>query len=302
MIERGRSGIRFAAAIGVLVGLFLTLAIIPQSGYLVLLASDDLAGPRNGQDIGRGLADLPAQAPAITPEDYIVLVSGLYAIDGDIERARVRLGMLSLTDPGAAVADLAERFLQEGRGDLLVVDLATLARALGAERTGLLPYVATPTPVPPQPQTIPGGLWPGSLPPIDWDIRLSAKLEPPVQLVPAQVQSGQTYWRLIRAYWQTPEEGHDKYHIFVNVLNKDGVPITQPIIVENGGKLTVQAESKPDVEYLINFPMNGTLGSYSVYVAGDMPSDRINGLGLGYTKGGKDHTCFLLTFQETMAP
>ena len=303
MIERGRSRIGFAAAIGVLVGLFLTLAFIPQPGHSIILASDDFAGPRNVQGSGRGLADLPAQAPAITPEDYIVLVSGLYAVDGDIERARARLGMLSLTDPGSAVADLAERFLQEGRGDLLVVDLATLARALGAERAGLLPYVATPTPVPARPQTtIPGGLGPGSLPPIDWDIRLSAKLEPPVQLVPAEVQPGQTYWRLIRAYWQTPEEGHDKYHIFVNVLNKDGVPITQPIIVENGGKLTVPAEPKPDAEYLINFPMNGTLGAYSVYVAGDMPSDRINGLGLGYTKGGKDHTCFLLTFQETTAP
>jgi len=245
---------------------------------------------------------LPAQEPAITAEDYIVLVSGLYAIDGDVERARARLGALSLPDAGAAVADQAERFRQEGRGDPLVVDLATMARALGAEREGLLPYVATPTPAPTQFQTIPGGLGPGSLPPIDWDIRLSAKLEPPVKLVPADVQPGQTYWRLIRAQWQTPEEGGDKFHIFANVLNKDGVPITQPIIVENGGKLTVAAEPKPDSEYLINYPMSGTLGAYSVYVAGDTPSDRIDGLGLGYYKGGKDHTCFLLTFQETTAP
>ena len=72
--------------------------------------------------------------------------------------------------------------------------------------------------------------------------------------------------------------------------------------VENGGKLTVQAEAKPDSEYLINYAMSGTLGSYTCYVAGDLPSDRIAGLGLGFAKGGKDHTSFLLTFQETVAP
>jgi len=302
MICKIRGKIGLAAATGVCLGLLVALLLIPQAGYSTSLAADGFHAPQAAEGGARQRVYLPAQAPAITSEDYIVLISGLYAIDGDVERARARLAGLGLPDPGAAVADLAERFLQEGRGDVLVVDLATLARALGAERAGLLPYVATPTPAPAKPQVIPGGLGPGTLPPIDWDIRLSAKLEPPVKLAPAEVQSGQTYWRLIRAYWQSPEEGHDKYHIFANVLNKDGVPITQPIVVENGGKLVVQAEPKPDSEYLINFPMNGTLGSYTVYVAGDTPSDRIVGLGLGFAKGGKDHTCFLLTFQETVAP
>ncbi len=287
------------ASAAMCLALLITLLAALQPGLATGFAASDGHALRAAPGAGRQMGHLPAQAPTITSEDYIVLVSGLYAVDGDIDRARARLAGLGLPDAGAAVADLAERFLQEGRGDVLVVDLATLARALGAERASLLPYVATPTAVPAQPQAIPGA---GGLPPLDWDIRLSAKLEPPVKWIPAEVQSGQTYWRLIRAYWQTPEEGHDKYHIFANVLNKDGVPIAQPIVVENGGKLVVQAEPKPDSEYLINFPMNGTLGSYTVYVAGDAPSDRIVGLGLGFAKGGKDHTCFLLTFQETVAP
>lgn len=287
------------AAVAMCLALLIILLAALQPGLATGFAAGDDHALRTAPGDGRQMGDWPAQAPTITSEDYIVLVSGLYAVDGDIDRARARLAGLGLPDAGAAVADLAERFLQEGRGDVLVVDLATLARALGAERASLLPYVATPTAVPAQPQAGPVA---GGLPPLDWDIRLSAKLEPPVKWIPAEVQSGQTYWRLIRAYWQTPEEGHDKYHIFANVLNKDGVPITQPIVVENGGKLVVQAEPKPDSEYLINFPMNGTLGSYTVYVAGDAPSDRIVGLGLGFAKGGKDHTCFLLTFQETVAP
>lgn len=301
MSHKIRWEVRLASA-ALCLALLITLLAVVGPGHATDLAAADKQALQTALGDGRQMGDLPAQAPAITADDYIVLVSGLYAVDGDVDRARARLAGLGLPDAGAAVADLAERFLQEGRGDLLVVDLATLARALGAERAGLLPYVATPTAVPAQPQTVPGGLGPGALPPIDWDIRLSAKLEPPVKLVPAEVQSGQTYWRLVRAYWQTPDEGHDKYHIFVNVLNKDGVPITQPIVVENGGKLVVPAEPKPDSEYLINFPMSGTLGSYTVYVAGDAPSDRIVGLGLGFAKGGKDHTCFLLTFQETVAP
>ena len=288
------------SGIGVVMGIMfvvLSLLIIPRQAYLASSPKLAVLPAVGGSE--SALAEPAAQTP-VTPEDYIVLVSGLYAVDGDVERARARLGLLGLEDPAVTVADLAERFLQEGRGDILVVDLATLARALGTERAGLLPYVATATPVPPEPA--PAGLVPVPLPTVDWDHRLSFKLEPPVKLIPAEVESGQTYWRLIRAYWQTPEEGHDKFHIFANVLNKDGVPIPQPIIIENGGKTTVPAEPKPDSEYLINYPMNGTLGSYTCSVAGDIPSDRIAGLGLGFTKGGKDHTSFLLTFQETVAP
>ena len=291
---------RLMSGIGVVMGIMfvvLSLLIVPRQAYLASSPELALLPAVSGSE--GALAEPAAQAP-VTPEDYIVLVSGLYAVDGDVERARARLGLLGLEDPAVTAADLAERFLQEGRGDILVVDLATLARALGTERAGLLPYVATATPVPPEPA--PAGLVPVPLPTADWDHRLSFKLEPPVKLIPAEVESGQTYWRLIRAYWQTPEEGHDKFHIFVNVLNKDGVPIPQPIIIENGGKLMVPAEPKPDSEYLINYPMSGTLGSYTCYVAGDTPSDRVAGLGLGFAKGGKDHTSFLLTFQETVAP
>ena len=240
------------------------------------------------------VASVPQAEGLVTLDDYIVLVSALHAVDGDGERARERLARIGIENPAERVANLAELSIQRGSGQGVIVDLATLAHVLGVDRPSLAAYIATPAPRVGPPVE--------SLPSPDWDMRLTAKLDPPVKWVPAEVGSGQTYWRLVRAYWQSPEEGGYKYHIFVNVLNKDGVPIPQPVVIENGGKLVVPAEAKPDSDYLINYPMAGTLGSYTLYVAGDLPSDRVVGLGLGYAKGGKDHTSFLLTFQETVAP
>ena len=279
------------ALVGVAVGVLFSLSVRPASEAVVT---------------ARMQADV-----APTVKDYIVLVSGLYALDGDSDRARARLLQLGLLDPAAEIESLARQFLTEKKDHKLVVDLATLGQALGVKRRDLLAYVATPTAKPraaAAPKATPAATatlalpTPTPLATVDWDIRLSAKLEPPVKLVPAKVRAGETYWRLVRAYWQDPDEGHQAHHIFANVLNKDGVSMGQPIIVENGGKTTVPPQPKPDSDYLFNYPMAGTLGSYTVYVAGDTPSDRVTGLGLGYAKGGKDHTCFLLMFQETVAP
>jgi hypothetical protein len=290
--------LRFASVAGIVVSIVLVIVALLAVPLQAHVGSPDEAAAVPALGNAESAQGAPVAQVPVTPEDYVVLVSGLYAIDGDADRARSRLEVLGLEDPATAVADLAERFLAEGRGDLLTVDLATLARALGVERPGLLPYVATATPIPPTPASA----GPSLLPTVEWDPRLSFKLEPPVKVEPAEVASGQTYWRLIRAWWQTPEEGHEAFHIFANVLNKDGVPIPQPLLIENGGKTVVPAEAKPDSDYLINYPMNGTLGSYTCSVAGDIPSDRVVGLGLGFAKGGKDHTSFLLTFQETVAP
>jgi hypothetical protein len=45
--------------------------------------------------------------------------------------------------------------------------------------------------------------------------------------------------------------------------------------------------------------MSSTLNSYQVYVGGDLPSERVVGLGLGEWYGGKDHTTFVLVFQRS---
>ncbi len=49
--------------------------------------------------------------------------------------------------------------------------------------------------------------------PLDWDERLN---ERGATFVPAQVASGQAYWRLVRAVWYDEQESQRKHHIFVD--------------------------------------------------------------------------------------
>lgn len=103
-------------------------------------------------------APLPTSAPAAVPtsgpalagtgetaEESLVLISALYALDGDLSRARQRLAGLGLEDPAAALADLALRRITEGQ-EQVAIDLATLAAGLGHRPAELLAYVASPTP------------------------------------------------------------------------------------------------------------------------------------------------------------
>ena len=81
-------------------------------------------------------------------EDYIVLVSALYALDGDLARAEERLDRLNEEDTARLVADLAVKYIESDKGPEVAQDLATLAYALGAGDEVLLAYVVTPTHTP----------------------------------------------------------------------------------------------------------------------------------------------------------
>lgn len=88
--------------------------------------------------------------------------------------------------------------------------------------------------------------------------------------------------------------------LYVQALNDKGQPAWgQQVIVENGGRTLLFTEPKAGQEYGVNFPMASTLNSYLVYIGGDLPSDRVTGLGLGEWLGSTDHTSFFLVFQRT---
>jgi CRP-like cAMP-binding protein len=146
--------------------------------------------------------------------------------------------------------------------------------------------VATPTAAP-RPQ-----------PPRDLDPRLAAMN---VNLVPAGVKPGQTYWRLVRVQWQNKEESGNDHTIYVNVLDENGNRLVgqQVEIRWPEGSLVIFTEDKPPHEYSSNFPMYGTLGSYSASVPG-MPSDTLVGMGMGTAEQPHHtiHTNFLITFQR----
>lgn len=309
------AGVLAGIVIGLLVGLWL--------GHDTQLAEDYTVA----------LADLEEQRR----EDYIVLVSALYALEGDLTRAEERLARLSEEDTAQLVADLAVKYIEGDKGLEVTQDLATLAHALGVGDEVMLAYVITPTHTPtsvptatntplpaptstetPRPTTSPTAM-PTALPtstptlvpptptstpvptlrPLRWDARLDTWLYPPVRLEPAAAEPGQTYWRLIVAEWRSPDESGGTHYIYISTLDEAGNPVAgQRVFVDNGGRTILVTEYKAGTDYGVTFPMYGTLGAYTCHVEG--LSDRVVGLGLGSVKGDETHTAFHLVFQRTV--
>lgn len=130
--------------------------------------------------------------------------------------------------------------------------------------------------------------------PIEWDERLD-DLE--VSVVPAQVEPGQTYWKVIKAEFQDPHEGGGRHHIFVEVLDENGERIIgqQIKIGWPDGSAIITSEDKPAPEYAANFPMYGDLGGYTAQIPGR--SDKVTGMGLPF---GRMHVVYRIIFQRTV--
>jgi hypothetical protein len=79
-------------------------------------------------------------------DDFILMVSKAYALDGDLSTARARIALLRLDDPGDAVANLAERRIDQNAPPPQIRVLAQLAVAMGSERDRFQPYLPQDTP------------------------------------------------------------------------------------------------------------------------------------------------------------
>ena len=79
-------------------------------------------------------------------DDYVVMVSAAYALDGDLEEAEARLAELEVDDVSQVVADLASRYISIGAALVDIRNLVQLADALGSSDRAMLDYIATPTP------------------------------------------------------------------------------------------------------------------------------------------------------------
>jgi hypothetical protein len=90
----------------------------------------------------------PVDLRAEHKEEYVVLVSAAYALNGNLEQARDRLAKLEEEDIARVVADLAQQYLERGEDTTTTRNLVMLADALGSSTEAMLAYVATPTPVP----------------------------------------------------------------------------------------------------------------------------------------------------------
>ena len=79
-------------------------------------------------------------------DDYVIMVSAAYALDGDLEEAEARLAELEVDDVSQVVADLASRYISIGAALVDIRNLVQLADALGSSDRAMLDYIATPTP------------------------------------------------------------------------------------------------------------------------------------------------------------
>jgi hypothetical protein len=81
-------------------------------------------------------------------EEFIVMVAGEFANDGDIDKARERLKELNTPNPEEFVAFLADRYIADGRdkNDPDLLNLVRLAQALGKSTRNMIALVTTPTP------------------------------------------------------------------------------------------------------------------------------------------------------------
>jgi hypothetical protein len=75
-------------------------------------------------------------------DEYILMVSKAYALDGDLDTARARIEWLMPPDPASTVADLAEQAIAQSAPTAQIRVLAHLAQALGADRPALAPYLS----------------------------------------------------------------------------------------------------------------------------------------------------------------
>jgi hypothetical protein len=124
---------------------------IPEGWKLVGLAALGLViGLCFGLLIGWALrpsctiADLPME----DKEEYIVLVGAAYVVDGDLEKAQVRLERLEAPNIKLWIVDLTERYIAEGRDEGDILALAALAHGLDVDTPQMVAYLATSTPQP----------------------------------------------------------------------------------------------------------------------------------------------------------
>jgi hypothetical protein len=160
----------------------------------------------------------------------------------------------------------------------------------------------------PTPSATPTATATDELPPLEWDPRLTQR---GAFLIPAQVQPGQGYWRLVKGAWYAENEPPcaGQHHLFVDALDasgqrQPGVPVRVTSLDGGAVYQTLMTEQKPGELYAANFPMYVVAPAYRAVPAEGHAADAVSGLGLGsieqplYTI----HTSYGFVWQWTVAP
>jgi hypothetical protein len=132
---------------------------------------------------------------------------------------------------------------------------------------------------------------------VEWDWRLDALN---VIVEPAQVELGLTYWKLVRAVYQGPDESKDSHQVFYTVVNERNEPMELEKVRQGWADGETEAITNERGETNIPLwagyaPDRDERGAYAAWVDG-LPSDRVIGLGLP----SKRHVNFLLTWRRAV--
>ena len=136
-----------------------------------------------------------------------------------------------------------------------------------------------------------------------WDPRLDQR---GAELIEAEVQPGQGYWRLVEAHWLNKEESANKHHILMDVLDEDGnrlvgVPIWVSWYSDGAMVYTQEKFAEP---YAADFGMYHMPPTYGAGPDTGAPADRVHGMGLGelYDPYFAHHTSYVLIWRWTVMP
>lgn len=125
-----------------------------------------------------------------------------------------------------------------------------------------------------------------------------------VRIIPADVQPGQPYWKVIRVHHLSPQENNRRHHIFLDAVDEAHQRLygTLFAITWDGGRETVMVEKSPP-EFGANFPM-WKWQVCSVEALG-APSDRVINLRTDHPQEGEGnplfHHSFAITYLYTIA-
>ena len=142
----------------------------------------------------------------------------------------------------------------------------------------------------------------------DWDPRLDQR---GTILIPAQVQPGRGYWRLVRGVWYAENEPPfaGQLHIFVDTVDtatqrQTGMPMQITSLDGSAVFATLTTELKPGELYAASFRMNEVAPAYRAVPADGNPADVVSGIGMGSIEqpGFKVHTSYGFCWQWTIAP
>jgi len=140
-----------------------------------------------------------------------------------------------------------------------------------------------------------------------WDPRLTQR---GTILIPATVQPGQGYWRLVKAVWYAEHEPpfDGQHHIFIDMLDSQGQRQTgAPVEITSLDGLDVFAtlitEAKPGELYAANFPMYRLAPAYRAAPSDGSPADVVTGMGLGSIEqpNYSIHTSYGFVWQRAIA-